>query len=259
MTSKEPKESSHFEWTAEQRKCYIDGNYASISPEDASLDKNLIDQLVAYDKKRPVIGQLRSAIEIGTGGVLRGPAFIAPLVHESGSLYITDVSDNNVAATNIDMRKIQSGELGIWKPHQEHMARCHSAWSHAFGRAALLGAYLKLDVNDLQQDMADGIGLNYVIESRETDVETWQRHIRLISNAAIRLIHLRQTDESSGYMVGDECIPALSRTREQTETELERNGFEIIASYTAQKSGLTRQEGDDHDFSGFSGIIAVRP
>lgn len=259
MTERQPYVSSDFNWTKEERKKYIHGNYSQLAKEDAKIDSALIKAIVKRDKQAPLIGQLDSVLELGVGGVLRGPAFMAPLVHDRGVLTITDVSKSNVEATREDMDRVRTGDLGIWQPHQEHMASCHPAWRGAFGRAALLATYDTLNVSELKPDMADALSLSYLIESKgHDDIDEWRRDLRVIARAAMRLIHIRQTDDSEAYMAGDKIHLAVPVVREQTEEELSRQGFEIIGSYTAAASGQARQEGDTHRYSGFSGILAER-
>lgn len=252
--------SSNFNWTKKDRTSYIQGNYGKLAREDAQIDSALINAITRHDNKySPLLGQLDSAIELGVGGSLRGPAFMAPLVHDHGVLHITDVSENNVHATQKEMRMIARGELGIWKQHQDHMEHIHPAWRQAFSRAALLGTYGLLDVGSLQPDMADAISLNYLIESKDhSDVEEWRRDLRLVARAAIRLIHLRQTDGSEGYKAGNRTHLAVNVTRNQTEEELDKLGFAVIGGYTAVASGEARQDDDSYHYSGFSGILAER-
>jgi hypothetical protein len=259
MTERQPYVSSDFNWTKEERKKYIDGNYGQLAEEDAQIDQKLINAITEHDKHTPLIGQLNSVLELGVGGVLRGPAFMAPLVHDHGTIAITDVSKSNVQATRIDMERVRAGNLGIWQPHQEHMARCHPAWRGAFGRAALLATYGTLDIFELEPAMADAVSLSYLIESKgHNDIHEWRRDLRVVARAAIRLIHIRQTDESEAYMAGKKIHLAVPVIREQTEEELDREGFEVIGSYTATASGQARQSDDSHHYSGFSGIIAER-
>lgn len=259
MTERQPYVSSDFNWTEKERGAYIDGNYSKLADEDAAIDSALIDAIEKRDRNKPLIGQLDSVIELGVGGALRGPAFMAPLLHDSGVMNITDVSKSNVQATRKDMDRVAEGNLGIWRTHQEHMASCHPAWRGAFGRAALLATYDTLNVSELKPDMADALSLSYLIESKgHDDIDEWRRDLRVIARAAMRLIHIRQTDDSEAYMAGDRIHLAVSVVREQTEEELSRQGFEIIGSYTAAASGQARQEGDTHRYSGFSGILAER-
>jgi len=257
-----PNAPTDFEWTASQRQQYNIENYAKLSEEDAALDAALINGAVEHE----LIGALDSVIELGVGGVMRGPAFMVPMVRRGGRLHVTDVSESNVIAAEEEMKRIHRGDLGIWTPHQEHMAKCHPAWRGAFGRTALIATFGQQHIRHLTEAMADGLSLSYVAESRDpTDgeeemdpIDAWRRDIALVCRATRRIIHLRQTDESSGYRVGEEDIDAVSVTCEQTEAELETNGFKILASHTAPKSGHTRQKGDPHNFSGFSGILAER-
>lgn len=259
MTERQPYVSSDFNWTKEEREKYIDGNYGQLAEEDAQIDQKLISAIARHDEHTPLIGQLNSVLELGVGGALRGPAFMAPLVHDRGTITITDVSKSNVQATRADMERVRAGDLGIWQSHQEYMARCHPAWQGAFGRAALLATYGTLDIRGLEPNMADAVSLSYLIESKgHNDINQWKRDLRLVARAAIRYLHIRQTDESEAYMAGKKIHLAVPVTCTQTEEELDHEGFEVIGSYTATASGQARQDGDTHRYSGFSGIIAER-
>ncbi|MDX2775906.1 hypothetical protein PV379_00865 [Streptomyces caniscabiei] len=259
MTERQPYVSSDFNWTDEERQAYIGGNYSQLAEEDARIDSALIDAIAERDGDTPLINQLNSVLELGVGGALRGPAFMAPLVHDHGIITITDISKKNVQATRNELHRVSAGDLGIWQPHQEHMANCHPAWRGAFGRAALLATYGTLSVSELEPDMADAVSLSYLIESKgHNDIDEWRRDLRVVARAAIRLIHIRQTDNSEAYMAGKKIHLAVSVTREQTEEELSRHGFEVIGSYTAAASGQARQDDDAHHYSGFSGILAER-
>jgi hypothetical protein len=248
--------NASFDWDTFNAPVYNAHNYGGVLREDIILGKAAISALT--DLGIP-LGSLRKGIDICNGGGVRGPSYIAPLMHESGSILWADIGKTQLQMATEMIEKGRRRTLGHWGNHQRQMAECHRAWQDATFRACALSEAAELSVFDLPENSFDIATTSFGPESLTQDPDEWilamDRLYLSLKHNGIALIFAMIG--STGYSTSGPRMPALPITVHDLIKVASPWLSDIRLTYV-HSLGDMRREDDPDTYEGTAMLVGLR-
>lgn len=228
--------------------------------EDVSLTRGVIGALDAYRATGQLsLQSIERGLDICNGGVMRGPALIAPYISDGGTIDWVDCGQPQVREAQRYISEGKRGNLGPWAVHQTDMGEFHAAWAGAAFRACRLGNAVDGNIFDLAPD-SYGIGITCFGPESLTNVRhEWRTALRRFARAITPggpVIMLAMYG-SSGYKVGERYYPA---TPIQEAEALDVLGEELtsIQTFSVEATRAARSTDDPFTYTAMGGVVGLR-
>lgn len=244
---------------------YLSHNYPEdvVHPEDKILAEGIITTLADYlERELLQANSLFSGLDLGTCGVPRLPAMVAPFVWGGVGVHLwSDYGDDQVELSRQSRTMLREGSLGRWETDQLHYAEINPLWEGAFLKAGEHASVNPVDFRDshyLPLNRYDFVTSGHCIESATSRHEVWRSGVRQLlgSLAPGGLFVMTATLASTGYRAGADfpAVPiSLDDLRSVTDGLLREQAF--VESNVVDG---TRDPDDPHEYSGFGAVVGIK-
>jgi hypothetical protein len=248
--------NSDYDWDGFDTDSYYTQYKGSVIFEDRCLTRAVMGALLELNipLKSQVVG-----IDVGNGGVLRGPSLIAPFVRDDGVIVWSDYGEPQLKHAREIIAAGKQGNLGNWAQQQTHMGECHSAWSGAALRSCRLGVVRKQSIFELPESAFDIAITCFVPESLTGSSEEWEKAVGAFLSSvkpghpAVMLFMVGST----GYGSAGTPFPAVPVDENKVRRVVSRD-LSSIQSFFVEASHGARPEGDSYGYEGMGAVVGIK-
>lgn len=248
--------NNDYDWDSFDTESYQQQYKGGVMFEDRCLARAVTGALLELQVplKSQTVG-----IDVGNGGVLRGPSLIAPFIRDDGVIVWSDYGEPQLESARQIIKSGRRGNLGSWAEHQMHMGEVNSAAADAVWRACRLGTVRKQSIFNLPETVYDIAITCFVPESLTGSLAEWEEASGAFFKAvkpghpAVMLFMAGST----GYASAGIQYPAVP-VNELDVRKLGQKYLDNTQTFFVAGTSQARHADDPHTYEGMGAIIGIK-